>query len=316
MKISILLVSLLVINMAFALPENWEQLQACEKQDHLWQQVERTKHRTLPPMEKFGLFEIYKMSKQQLNPKISLNSDVSPKGWVKYIHSRGAIAKVKIVPTNDHSFTGVFKGASCALLRLSLTYKPYAGLGIDKAVAPGLALKVLRDGVHSANISALYSLDGQANDHNFFKNPLSNIVPLGSGIGSKMVRKVFKKYTSYPEQISLTDMAEFDVLGNKEALKTPRQIFFVPVEGNTVFSSEPHDVRDDFLRIQKGTKLYDVYALPSSYSSKNYSTYKIEEIDDLIKKSQPIASIVTDSPFLASQFGDHGIFFKHQRHIR
>ena len=34
------------------------------------------------------------------------------------------MAKVKFVPVSQHKYTGLFKGFDCALLRLSLTFKP------------------------------------------------------------------------------------------------------------------------------------------------------------------------------------------------
>ena len=70
---------------------------------------------------------------------------------------------VSIISKGNHNYSGVFQGAECAFLRLSLTFDPK-----KKGVAPGLALKVLRDGLPSTNVSSLYSLDGQGKDYNFF----------------------------------------------------------------------------------------------------------------------------------------------------
>lgn len=303
-------------SVSWAFPSNWDSLKGCEKQDQLWDKILETKHKELPPMDEFGIKEIFYMSRQALGKKLSLNSDVAPEGWKKYIHSRGAVAKVKIISLEDHQYTGIFQGADCALVRLSLTYRPYSGLGIDKAVAPGLALKVLRDGTHSANVSALYSLNGQEQDHNFFRNPLSNIVPIGSGIGQSMMHRIFSKYTPYPERTFVKDMATYDVSGTKVKPVSPRQIFFVPSKDVASFSSKPHDVRNDFLKIAQGTHLYDIYALPLEHEPRNYDRYKVRDIAKLVKKSRLVGKIVTDSPFIASQFGDHGIFFKHEAKIK
>ena len=42
--------------------------------------------------------------------------------------------------------------------------------------APGMGLKFLRDGMDSANLVAMYSVDGQES-WNFFKNDFSNHIP-------------------------------------------------------------------------------------------------------------------------------------------
>jgi len=308
-----LVIPIIMTTSIFAMPNEWDKQSACDKRDYLWQKIEETKHSTLPKMQKFGIAQIYKFSRQNLNPKVSLKSDVAPEGWIKYIHARGAVAKVNVISTGDHSYSGIFKGADCSLLRLSLTYRPKDGYIFDKAVAPGLALKVFRDNIHSANISALYTLQGQDQDYNFFTNPLSNIVPKGTGFGQKIVHKIFKKYTRYPERILINDLADFNTSGEKESRNVPDQIFFVPVKKSVSFiKSEAHDVRDDFLKIPRGTHLYDIYAYKGYGIKINYDEYKISDIEKVINKSEKIGKIVTESSFLASQFGDYSLFFKHE----
>mgnify|MGYP006076823077 CR=1 FL=1 len=314
MKKYSLFIFLILTHAAIASSPAWENFKACEKQDVLWKNIKETTHKKLPPFNKLGLEEVYKMSRQNLNIKTNLNSDVRAKGWIKYLHRRSAVAKVKIVPTGSHPYTGIFKGSDCSLLRLSLTYQPETGF-INKAFAPGLALKVLRDNVPSANISALYSLAGQGQDHNFFKFPLSNIVPIGTSAAHRIIHSIFKRYTKYPEQLPLTDLAQYDSHGTKVTQNAPKQIFFVPIKSNVNFSSQKHDVRHDFMKIPKGTHLYDVYAL-SSRIKFNYANYKINQLQSLLNNSERIAKIVTDSPFIASEFGDIRLFFRHHVHAK
>lgn len=217
------------------------------------------------------------------------------------------VAKVKIEPRNS-KYTGIFQGADCGLLRLSLTYKV-----VDKRpVAPGLALKVLRDGKPSANISALVSLEGQNLDYNFFANPQSNIVPIGKEGGHKIVHWIFSRVTDYPEEILAQEMGTLDSKGQVATqVVAPRQIFFVP--GPTLqFSSNEHDVRDDFHKIPAGTVVYSLYAVPEEFNNKDYNTYTNEIAHELLKKSEHIADIVSTSDFISSEFGDSQLFFKHQ----
>lgn len=285
-------------------PENYESFSACEKQNILWAEIKKSTYSILPEIRDFSLPQLIAMSRQQISLKGYFQSDFAPAGWKKFIHGRGAVAKIKFVAAPT-IYTGVFGGADCGLIRLSITFKPTSEktdfLGSvkkvfsDKAVAPGLALKILRDKVTSANVSALVSIEGQDKDYNIFRNPMSNIVPEGSGAGAKMVQRIFKKVSAYPEEIVLDDFAQIDVRGlNVNQPKSPRQVFFIPNEGLN-FSSEEHDFREDVLKIPAGTKLYSVYLLSAGNNTKEYA-----------------GDIVTTSEFVASEFGDDGLFFKHQ----
>ncbi len=291
-----------------SIPENYESLKAHEKQDILWDEVRATAYKELPEYKKFGVMQLLSMSRQEIAKKENLYSDFAPKGWKKYLHRRGAIAKVKIVPREGQKFTGIFQGADHAFLRLSLTYKVTG----SRPVAPGLALKVLRDGVYSANISALVSLNGQDKDHNFFQHPMSNIVPKGNGLGQSLVHKIFRKVSKYPEELVASDMAAINSQGEKiKDVVAPRQLFFIPSTGLT-FAHDAHDVRDDFVSIPEGTTVYQIHVAPEKYQSFDYEKYSSEDVAAFVKESTHVADIVTTSEFIASGFGDDGMFFRHQ----
>ncbi len=291
-----------------SIPQNYESLMGCEKQDVLWDKIQSSVYKELPDYKKLGLPQVVGMAMQALKLKGNLHSDFSPEGWKKYLHRRAAVAKVKILPVSS-KYTGIFQGADCALLRLSLTYKT-AG---SKPVAPGLALKVLRDKVPSANVSALVSLDGQGKNFNFFNNPMSNIVPTGKDIGQKLVHGIFSRTSKYPEELVIKHMAEINSLGERMLeVSTPRQLFFVPAKSVKSFSSNEHDVRDDFLSIPEGTVIYHLFALSEKYKNFDYSNYTPEMVAKFVTESEHIADIISTSEFAASEFGDDGIFFRHQ----
>lgn len=65
-----------------------------------------------------------------------------------------------------HSYSGIFKGATNGYVRLSLAKEPVTTV---QETAPGMGLKFLRDGIDSANLVAMYSVNGQ-DSWNFFKN--------------------------------------------------------------------------------------------------------------------------------------------------
>lgn len=290
-----------------SIPDNYESFSAADKQGALWKEIQQSAYREMPDYRQFGFLQLLALSKQELRLKGEVISDFAPSGWKKYLHARGSIAKIKIV-AKKNSYTGIFQGADSGLLRLSLTYKP----SDNRAVAPGLALKVLRDGAPSANISALVSLYGQEQDYNFFKFPMSNIVPMGRDFGQILVHKIFSKASMYPEELLVEDMAAIDSHGEKiSQVISPRQIFFVP-NPSLKFSSDAHDVRQDFLQIPAGTVVYQIHAASDKNKNLDYGTYTQEMSSSFLLESQHVADIVTTSEFISSDFGDDGIFFRHQ----
>ncbi|QDK46525.1 hypothetical protein DOM22_15795 [Bdellovibrio sp. ZAP7] len=288
-------------------PENYKALSACEKQEVLWKQIQESAYKQLPDYKALGLTQIIGMGRQEVAIKGSRFDDFAPKGWTKFLHARASITKVKIVP-HQNKYSGLFQGADCGLLRLSLTSAVKSG----RPVAPGLALKLLRDGTFSTNVSALVSLDGQDQDYNFFKYPMSNIVPIGTSIGQKLVHKIFLNASPYPEELAIRGFAELDQKGHLVTdVRSPRQVFFVPSEKLT-FSSDPHDVRNDFVTIPVNTVIYQIRAVPEKYKDFNYADYAPENVKRLLQDSELVADVVTTSEFVSSSFGDDGIFFRHQ----
>ena len=288
---------------------NYNAMKACDKQQILWDKIIQNKYEQLPEFKKFGVIQLIAMGRQELNIKTENFSDIAPEGWVKYLHRHGSVAKVKIVPLQS-KFSGVFAGAECALLRLSLTYKP-AG---SKPVAPGLALKVLRDGIHSGNISALVSLEGQEKNYNFFEHPMSNIVPPSDGFGQKLVHKLFAKVSAYPEELRTEDLANFSSDGKKENKAIfPRQLFFV-ADPSLKFATDEHDIREDFHKIPSGTVIYRIYARNSGEENFKFNEMTKEQHEKFQTEATPIAEVVTTSEFVSSTFGDDHLFFRHQWH--
>ncbi len=277
----------------------------------IWNEIIKTKHSELPEFSNFGLKEVIKMGLQKMKKKTEVNSDIAPKGWEKYLHRRGVVAKVKFVPDSTNEMSGVFQGSDCGILRLSLTFNP-----AQRGVATGLAWKLFRNSTHSANISALYSLSGQGKNYNFFANTLSNIVPIGSGLGPKLVHSIFSRVTSKPEELKTTDMASISSDGKKiNKIIEPTQLFFVPLLNSKYkFSSKAHDIRKDLLKIKSGEAIYHVFALGPEFKNIDYSKYKINMLPNYLDKAKPVGKIILDSNFVASEFGDQGLLFRHEVH--
>merc|ERR1719369_1330881 len=89
----------------------------------------------------------------------------------KLTHNVGSVAKVEWRKKGQNSFTGMFADPLLhGIVRLSHIRQP------DPAkllTSPAMSLKMFRDGRHSANLVAQYSVESQES-WNFFKNDLSN----------------------------------------------------------------------------------------------------------------------------------------------
>ncbi len=291
------------------MPDEYETWSACSKRDHLWTNgALRTQFSeempALEPVDVFGLLEGI------LWAKVKDKKDVAPPGYEKPIHAHGVMAKTRFVPAEGSPYTGIFEGSNCGLLRLSVTGDP-----ADRGFAPGFAWKAFVDGKPSQNVSALYTLTGQGENHDIFANELSQYV-LPELNESVVTTSIFSLVTRKPTRLMTEDMAEVRENGEEVISSvSPTQIYFAPSEDVTgLFDTAPHDFREDLIGLDAGTKVYDVYATSdyikeSLFPSLN-KVYARERRNGAVK----IGEMYLDSPFISSAFGDEGIFFKHQRY--
>lgn len=290
--------------------DDYKKWNACDKQDHLW--VNGAKRTQYPEGElpQIPKVDIGGLINSVLWTKVRRSDDVAPLGYEKPIHPHGVMATVEFKAEANQPFTGIFKGSECGLLRLSVTGDPN-----DRGFAPGLAWKAFVDGKNSRNVSALYTLSGQSNNHNFFANELSNYV-------SKEVNEtfattaLFSLVTSKPTRVMVDKMARVKENGEKESNeKAPTQIYFVPrPEVKNLFSSAAHDFREDLLTLPEGTVLYDIYGTDKRIRTSIFSFLNKRYIRDRRNSAVKIGELSLTSEFNASTFGDGGVFFRHERY--
>jgi hypothetical protein len=291
------------------IPENYKEWDACDKESLLWTNgALRTEYDAgerpgLVPVDIGGLIDTV------LWEKVNRKDDVAPLGYEKPIHAHGVMATTTFEPAPGHPYTGVFKGAECGLLRLSVTGDPN-----DRGFAPGLAWKVFVDGKNSRNVSALYTLSGQGGNHDFFANELSQYVDkeVNETLGTTAL---FSLVSTKPTTLSVSKMAKVKADGTTESsVVSPTQIYFVPrPEVKDLFSSAVHDFRDDLESLPEGTPIYDVYATNMSIRTSIipyfHKKYAKQRRDSAVK----VGTIRLSSEFISSAFGDGGVFFRHQR---
>jgi hypothetical protein len=284
-----------------ALPADYQTWRAQAKLDFLWEQrILPSQYTALPRLKKIDILGLFLTP---LKTKMDRSSDEAPESWQKALHAHGTVAKVRFRPDPETPFTGLFKGADYGLLRLSVTGDPAA-----RGFAPGLALKLLVDGKPAANLSALVSLEGQGKNYNLLANEFSNIVPEATRLGPKLINLLFRRVSRFPTQLYLQDFAAVTQTGQTEPQPHhPDQIFLVPNPA-LQFPTTPHDFRQDFATVSAGTLLFDVYGVDPKRGS-----------DQLIGKpeyrqqAELIGQIETTSEFVASDYGDRRLFFRHQR---
>ena len=292
------------------IPSDYENWAACDKQELLWtngalrSEYQEGERPALAKIDVLGLVDSI------LWKKVRDRTDVAPAGYEKPIHPYGALAKVEFVPTSSHPYTGLFKGHDCGLLRLSVTGDP-----ADRGFAPGLAWKVFVDGKPSENVSALYTLSGQGSNYNFFANELSQYV--SQEVNETLATSaIFSLVTTKPTLLRVDDMAEVNPDGTRVGtVRSPTQIYFVPTsQVRNRFSSAAHDFRDDLIELPAGTAVYDVYATNQEIRTSIFPWVNNRYIAERRSSAVKVGTLRTTSPFVLSQFGDSGIFFKHQRH--
>lgn len=275
---------------------SYESQTAQTKQDQLWTQI--TADTT--PNGWFNAVELGGIFLESMKPTMQWVGDEFEQGLFerkKYIHSVGNVGKVKFVAADDTPYTGVFKGADTGLIRLSCAAEPNPKKGPSGNFIPGFGLKLLRDGVPSANLVAMFSVDGQ-DSWNFFKNDFSNHIEAAEAFSLNVLAHKFAEATPYVQTVGLSDFGLYSQSGAKEQNpKFPWELIFHPTDSvNHLFPDNyAADFTDQLKTIPAGTTLYTVYALADPVASPNL-----------------IGEIVLESELTTSFFGDKHMFFKHE----
>lgn len=137
------------------------------------------------------------------------------------------MAKATWVSVGDHPYTGMFRsGGDAGYVRLSSIFQ------VDKErqhMSPGIGIKLLRDGVDSADLVATYSFDGQQS-LNFFEHSMtSNIDPVLTPIVLQGLAH-FAVETDFVWSMGLSSFATHTQDGTKEEQPVfPWNLRFEPV---------------------------------------------------------------------------------------
>lgn len=232
-----------------------------------------------------------------MNVSFDTVSDTMPVGRKKVTHPVGLSAKMEFIAAPDSPYTGMFRGAKHVIMRISDTTKPDPSVG---HTAPGHGVKLLRDGMASANWFAMFNLDGQES-FNFFKNrwTTSPREPLDE-CGRETIAKHAAEVTDHVGFLSVMEIAQFDQYGNEE--KEPNWPFQLDIEPFDVYGwtdEYQNDFQDQLSVIPYGTVLFKIFAYDMP--------------PELGGEERMIGALVMRSNLIDSLFGDNELYFKHAR---
>jgi len=276
----------------------YQLLSAADKRQVIWSNIMQntTSNRWFTSSELPGMFiESMCSTFQAPGDELPWEKRVVRYGWRnKYIHTVGTVGKVEWRNLGGHNYTGIFEGASQGVVRFSLAKEPDTS---SNNTAPGIGLKFLRDGMDSANLVAMYSVDGQ-DSWNFFKNDFSNhIAPAGPALIPLAMK--FSTATTFIQQVGLSDFGEFGESGSQIAdPQFPFKLRFHPT-GELMFSDDyVRPFTEDLTSIPQGSTLYEVWAS--------------DKPTELGGTEKHIADLVLVSEMTTSLWGDRNLFFRHQ----
>lgn len=283
--------------------QDYLKLDRSSKVNHLWKEVEKSAYSrdALPEGGPNGWSLVAGAMPWFLHKTFTHDSDVMPLGREKVVHPIGTVARVRWVVDNPSLATGMFSESTVGLARLSVA------AGTDPFV-PGIALKLPVDAEPSINFVAVYTLDGQE-ERNFFANPFSTSIPKPKSValkaGQLAFRLALRTLRNAPEselRMPNTEAASIRPDGSRvEEIRAPWEVVFYPTEeaASLARPMEGEDFRGALAGVPSGSTLYRIYLRLTSNGA-----------------LERVGRLVTESRFVASEFGDERLFFQHQRRLR
>lgn len=277
------------------LPADFESNSAATKQQVLWSKVLRDRYTQLPPMVMFQPEDSkveFGHSAVQLGQSFDNPGYEIPEGRVKIIHRYGSVAEIEWIAEPNSPYSGLFKTGAIGLARLSLAL-PWKTVG---KFVPGMALMLLVDNQPAKNIVAMNQLEGQAQDQNYFAKRFTNLLPDPTEKATIAGRHYFELFVKDAIHLNVNHVASVTRDGTPEAEpRAPFQLIFQPAAG-LALDSNAEDFRLEMAKLPAGTVLYDVYAIAEPGGT-----------DEVL-----IGHVVSRSEFVASDYGDRRLYFRHE----
>lgn len=295
LTLTFVLLSNLSLASDYVLADNYQ-----TKLHTLWDYIASTEYTGQLPTASPNLFNMLRPS--YLIKTLTHSGDTLPEGRKKLIHTYGSVAAIQFVPTTVYNvpFTGLAKEGAYGLMRASLAT-------MSGSFTPGIALKFPITGRSSVDVIAMFSVDGQEDNRNFFENSFKNEIKKTKNLALLPLQLAFvntAKMLGHMQGKKLNplalDISEFGNV-NQDGQNFPYQddielLTFSPLSDvrALIDPNSQNDFRVDLAKIPAGTVLYEVFA-------KRH-----------LKQAYRVGYIVLKSRFIASQFGDEQLFFAHE----
>ncbi len=311
----------------------YAELSAREKRDYLFDQgIRPTAYAGELPDVATGLFQfgvsaLDTVERHSLSLTLTRSGDELQRPQHKLFHTYGTTAKIVFAPLPDTPYTGLFAQTAHGLARFS-----YAGPTLAIGVVPGLGLKFPVDHDHpSQNVVVMRKLDRQQeladalsqHSHNsVFQNSFTNILPSPSAtnVTMRIVKESFETVVAAGRGLHqpVDNLAAVSVTGERidpSRVNAPFRIILRPTREAIAASDPTIDFRDDLARnLKAGTPIYDVLALTQA-QEKALNDEGVSEVEELLPHARRIGTLMTESEFIASRYGDYRLFFQHNAHF-
>ena len=265
---------------------------AREKQETLWGFISKFPYEQLPSMRITTLQLMRRlMDRAFLQQAFDLDDDVRPPR-TKAFHAFGTVAQMRFVADGTHPFTGLFATGGVGFVRASLA------VGMPN-YSPAVALKFLLDGPHaSENLLLHQSLDTQAS-RDFFERAPTNHTLTPSTFPNTLMTPLLRFWLS-----RISSPIEIQLLDHLAAVTNNGTVVERPVAPGLVYLYAADEVHNDpastedfralLADIPSGSLLYRMYGKATRSARQVY-----------------MGSITTESAFVASEFGDRILAFRH-----
>lgn len=271
--------------------DDFASLSSSKKMQQLWAKV-TSNSRSGPLLSKLGtLKEILTVSMISTFDNVR---ETMAAGRQKVIHGNGVVLQFDFDVQGDSPYSGMLApGTHRGLMRLGSAMTP------DSMTFPGIAIKFLRSGIHSANTVALRQNGDQSGQIHFFEEPLSNHVappPMLEKLGK------FNQASGCRAMTGISDFCSYSQNGQRvSSLNFPYELQFEAPDPmrfavNASAVDKNRELLNKLASIPSGTHLYwvNAKATPSS-------------------RFVRVGKMVTSSVATASMFGDTQLHFRHQR---
>ncbi|HEX8122688.1 MAG TPA: hypothetical protein VF549_15625 [Solirubrobacteraceae bacterium] len=264
-----------------------------DQREILWEGISRTPYATLPRLHASMIGTFLAMAnKPRMKDAFHVEDDIRPPRK-KLFHPFGTVGKVRLDPVPGHPYTGLFESGAVALARLSLTRD-------ERTYAPSAAFKFFVDRRPTEQLVLDQAVDAQVS-RDFFERAPTNITRWPMGFPLRYVWHLVVWWLSSiadPMHQYLDNLASVTRDGRQipaAERRVPFRISFYAPPARHTSPESTEDFRDEVARIPEGSTLYEVYAWGGP-----------DDVDQV-----HVGTVVTESSFVASDFGDHLLSLRH-----